>query len=150
MFARAAEDRVRGWILFHCERPIAYLYCPLVRDGILVYLYLGYDPEYQAWSPGTVLHFLVLRKLFQDGRFRMFDFAEGEGGHKEFLSTHHVLCADIYWIRPTLRNRVLLRLHILVEMVNTLAGRLLAALGLKTGLKRLIRRRICPPGTYET
>ena len=43
MVELARRDLVRGFILFHGDNPIAYLYTP-APDGFLVYEYLGYDP----------------------------------------------------------------------------------------------------------
>ena len=97
----------RGYILFHGESPIAYLFCP-AKDDILFYQYVGYDPGYKRWSPGTVLQYMVLERLFDESKFRLLDFTEGEGPHNEFFSTESTLCADIYYFRRTFRNFLLL------------------------------------------
>jgi CelD/BcsL family acetyltransferase involved in cellulose biosynthesis len=135
----AARDLVRGYILFSGTEPIAYLYCPL-RDGVLFYRYLGYDPESRDWSPGTVLQYLVLERLFSEGKFRMFDFTEGEGAHKEFFSTGNTWCADVYFLRRTLRNLLLLRLHSGLRTLSGAAVRVLDRLGVKSRIKKLIRK----------
>lgn len=138
---RAAErDETRGYLLFHEERPVAYLHCP-IHDGVVFYGFLGYDPEYAKWSPGTVLQHLALEQLFQEPDLTMFDFTEGEGAHKSFFSTHGVLCADIYYLKKTLRNRFLVRLHTTLDSLSRAIVRLLDRLGLKERIKRLIRRR---------
>jgi hypothetical protein len=139
MFDLAAGDSVRGYILFSGASPIAYIYCP-VRDGILFYNYLGYDPEFRDWSPGTVLQYLVLERLFSEAKFKMFDFTDGEGPHKEFFSTGNTWCADVYFLRRTMRNLLLLRLH---SGLKTLSGRTVKALerlGVKSRIKKFIRQ----------
>ena len=101
--ARAADDAMRGWILFLDGRPISYLYAP--ADGTtLIYAYLGYDPAHADLSPGTVLQFEAMRQLMNEGRFRLFDFTEGEGQHKRLFSTGEVECLDLLLLRPTLSN----------------------------------------------
>jgi hypothetical protein len=135
----AARDLVRGYILFFGEKPIAYLYCP-VREGILFYQYLGYDPEFRNWSPGTVLQYLVLERLFSEGKFKMFDFTDGEGSHKEFFSTGSTRCADVYFLRPTLRNLLLLRLHSGLRTLSGTTVKTLDRLGVKSRIKRFIRQ----------
>ena len=45
-----------------------------VREGIVDYAYLGYDPDYLHLSVGTVLQWLALDSLFAERRFRFFDF----------------------------------------------------------------------------
>jgi len=138
---RAAErDETRSYLLFREEKPVAYLHCP-IHDGVVFYGYLGFDPEYAKWSPGTVLQHLALEKLFTEADLRMFDFTEGEGAHKSFFSTHSVLCADIYYLERSLRNRCLVRLHTGLDSFSRAMVRLLDRLGLKERIKRLIRRR---------
>ncbi len=100
----AAADRVRAWILFREGVPIAYLYCP-ARGDILIYAYLGHDPAHAALSPGTVLQAAALRASCAEGRFRLFDFTEGEGQHKRQFATGGVPCVDLLLLRPTLANR---------------------------------------------
>jgi CelD/BcsL family acetyltransferase involved in cellulose biosynthesis len=139
MLQAADRDGARAYLLFHEERPVAYLHCP-IHDGVVFYGYLGYDPEYAKWSPGTVLQHLALEKLFTEADLTMFDFTEGEGAHKSFFSTHSVLCADIYYLKRSLRNRCLVRLHTLLDAFSRALVRLLDRLGLKERIKRLIRR----------
>ena len=79
----------RGYVLLHAGRPVAYLFCP-ARDGNLLYEHVGYDPEYQRWSPGSVLQALALESLFGEGGFRTFDFTEGDGDHKRFFANRSV------------------------------------------------------------
>lgn len=140
MLEGAERDETRGYLLFHEEKPVAYLHCP-IHDGVVFYGYLGYDPEYAKWSPGTVLQHLALEQLFQEPDLKMFDFTEGEGAHKSFFSTHGVLCADIYYLQRTLRNRFLVRLHAVLDAFSRATVRLLDRLGLKERIKRLIRRK---------
>ena len=140
MLEAAERDSTRGYLLFHESRPVAYLHCP-IHDGVVFYGHLGYDPEYAKWSPGTVLQHLALEQLFGEPGQRMFDFTEGEGQHKSFFATHSALCADIYYLRRSLRNRCLVRLHAGLDTFSRALVRLLDRLGVKERIKRLIRRR---------
>jgi CelD/BcsL family acetyltransferase involved in cellulose biosynthesis len=135
----AAEDRVRAYLLFHEGRAVAYLYCP-VHDGVLVYEYLGYDPEFAKLSPGTALQYLALEKLFAEGRYRLFDFTQGEGSHKEYFSNGSVFCADIYWFPATLGNRLRVRAHHGLDRFSGRVVALLDRMGLKERVKRWLRR----------
>ena len=91
----AARDQARGYLLFHQGQPVAYTYAP-VEDGAVIYEFTGFDPAYKALSPGTVLQLLVLESLFAEGRFRLFDFTEGDGAHKALFGTHQQPCMDLY------------------------------------------------------
>jgi len=144
----AAEDRVRAFLLFHGEKPVAYLYCPS-SDGVLVYDYLGYDPEYRSLSPGTVLQYHAFDSLFAEGRWRLFDFTQGEGAHKELFATGSTLCADLYYLRPSAGIRVALAAHAALESFSGWVVRTLDRLGLKARIKRFFRAfagRKRPPG----
>jgi CelD/BcsL family acetyltransferase involved in cellulose biosynthesis len=99
----AARDAMRGWILFLEGRPVAYLYAP-AEGPTLIYAYLGYDPEVADLSPGTVLQYEAMRALMEEGRFRLFDFTEGEGQHKRLFSTGEVECVDLLLLKPTPAN----------------------------------------------
>jgi len=134
----ARRDLVRGYLLFHRDRAVAYLCCP-VDDGNMMYEYVGYDPDYGRWSPGAVLLYLVLEQSFSEQRFRTFDFTEGEGQHKEFFASHDQFCADIYYFRRTLRHFALLGIHTSLVGTSRTLVRATASLGIKARLKKFFR-----------
>jgi CelD/BcsL family acetyltransferase involved in cellulose biosynthesis len=139
MAARAARDAVRGYILFLEGDPVAYLYCP-ARDRVLLYQYLGYDPAHANLSPGTVLQCLALEALFAEGDFALFDFTEGEGAHKEFFATGSRPCADVFYLKPSIRNRLAAGSHYALDTGSAMAVRLLTRLGVKSTIKKFVRR----------
>ena len=134
----AREGRVRGYILFDRQRPVSYLYCPIV-DGVLLGQYLGFDPEYAEWSVGMLLQWFALENMFEEGAFKLFDFAEGESEHKRRFSTASVRCADIFFLRASVRNILLARAHLWVSRLPGWGGELLDQLGLKARIKKLMR-----------
>lgn len=139
LVADARRDAVRGYLLLLRNEPIAYLYCPVV-DRVLIYSHLGYDPKHAGLSPGTVLQFLALEALFEEQAFRAFDFTEGEAPHKKLFGTHEVRCADICYFAPGLGSQFWIGTHRGVNTAGALVGRALAAIGLKSLVKRLLRR----------
>jgi len=138
MEALAADDRVRAYVLFDGERPVSYLYCPVVDDS-LIYAYLGYDPEYMRLSVGTVLQWLAVEQLFKEGHFKFFDFTEGESDHKRLFATHDLRCATIVWLKRSFRNKVLIHGHRLSCQLSASLGDTLERLGVKARVKRLLR-----------
>lgn len=140
----AATDQLRAYILFDRGEPVSYLCCPC-HDEVLIYEYLGYDPNYMKLSVGTVLQWLALESLFAERRFQLFDFTEGESDHKRLFATHSVQCANVFFLRSTLRNQLLLRAHMGVASASARLGKLLDLLGLKVRIKKLIRF-----GRFET
>ena len=135
----AAADAVRAYLLLLRGEPIAYLCCP-ASDDILMYMYLGYDPAHADLSPGTVLQYLAFESLFAERRFRAFDFTEGQGEHKRFFGTHETPCVDICFLRATLRTRFWVGLHRGFDALSVGTVRLLDRLGLKSRVKRFLRR----------
>jgi CelD/BcsL family acetyltransferase involved in cellulose biosynthesis len=134
----AALGLARAYILFDDDKPIAYLFCP-VRDGALLYQYLGYDPAYMSWSPGTVLQWHALEAIFSERRFAFFDFTEGQSDHKRFFATGSMRCANVFFLRRNLRNLSLVLGHIGLAATSEGAGALLDRVGMKTRVKKLIR-----------
>jgi CelD/BcsL family acetyltransferase involved in cellulose biosynthesis len=134
----AQQGHVRGFILFHEDKPVSYLYCP-VSNGVLIYAFLGYDPGYMNYSVGTVLQWLALEHLFEERLFRFFDFTEGQSEHKKLFATHSVQCANVFFLRNNLRNKALLYSQRAVDDFSRLAGDTLNQLGLKSKVKKMMR-----------
>lgn len=134
----AAEGRVRAYVLFDGDRPVSYLYCP-VHDGALIYAYLGYDPEYMTLSVGTVLQWFAVRQMFEESLFRYFDFTEGQSDHKRLFATHEMQCANVMFVRRTLRNVLLVRSHRRMGQFSKWLGDSLQRHGIKHWIKRRLR-----------
>jgi CelD/BcsL family acetyltransferase involved in cellulose biosynthesis len=138
ILALADAGNARGYILFLGGRPAAFLLCP-IYGGRVLYEWVGYEPDFASLSAGTVLQYHVLEKLFAEGCFQLFDFTEGEGGHKEFWARGHAQCADIYYFPTSLKNAALVGCHSALFTVSQTAVRTLDRLGWKDGLKRALR-----------
>jgi hypothetical protein len=137
----AGGGRVRGYLLYAEGRPIAYLYAPMYQDtGILLYSHLGYDPDHERLSPGTVLQYLAIEDMFREGNLKVFDFLEGETQQKQLFGRQHALCADVYTLRPTPRVIFLVLLRIGTEALSSAIVRAMDFLGVKRWIKHFIRR----------
>ncbi|HKX31442.1 MAG TPA: GNAT family N-acetyltransferase, partial [Blastocatellia bacterium] len=101
----------------------------------------GYDQQYARWSPGTILDYLSIERLFADHRFRLLDLGEGDYEYKRFFSTASIRCADIYYFRDTFRNLSLLRLHSGWNAMLKMGSQSLEKLHLKARLKRWTKTR---------
>jgi CelD/BcsL family acetyltransferase involved in cellulose biosynthesis len=140
--ARAAEGRARGYLLDGPSgEPMAYLYAQ--RDGQLVYYdYCGYDDAHAKLSPGVVLQLAVLEDLFASHPGHIFDFGEGETRHKETFGTEAMHCADLYFFPKTARGLELFLGQAAMHGISRGAVAVLAKLGVKEKVKRLLRRGI--------
>ena len=133
----AAEDSVRGYVLSLGDEPIAYMHCTAADEGLLCG-YVGYNPKYKALSPGVVLLYVLLERLFSERRFRFLDFGWGGSQHKRLFATRCVPCSDLYYFRRTHRNVAIVKLHSLLESLTTRTAGTLQALGVKSQVKRLL------------
>ena len=97
----------------HKNGPAAYALCMRQGDA-LIYSTIGYDPQYKDLSPGTVLLYLILQRLFAEQRFRIFDFVVvGDYGYKTMFSTGSLDYARVLWFPWSLKNFALVGLHYL-------------------------------------
>ena len=135
---KAASGNVRGYVLFHDQKPISYLLLTAC-DGVLLYDYLGYDPEYSKWSIGTVLHWLALQNIFQEQSFKTLDFTEGEGQQKRQFGTDSVECANILCVKNSVKMNMLIRLHVAMQSISSGIGVAAKKLGLHAKIRKLIR-----------
>lgn len=108
MQGKGARGEAFGWLLFVGGTPIAYLYCPMT-GGDVRYDYVGHDPSWGEWSPGSVLHLEAFRTLFAEPAALRFDFTEGEGQHKRQFATGGTACVDLLLLRESRVNRAVVR-----------------------------------------
>jgi CelD/BcsL family acetyltransferase involved in cellulose biosynthesis len=130
----AARGAVRGYLLMYQGSAISYILCYLHRDTLTVDK-MGFDPQFAHLHPGTVLTYLVLRRLFDEQEFRVFDFGSGYYEYKEFFATGIVPCADILYLRRTVRNLMIVLAHNGLNRVSEGLKRILDLLGLKARVK---------------
>ncbi len=101
-FAREVEldavaGRVRGYVLMSGDQPAAYVFCRIDHD-VIVYKQIGYDERFAQNSPGTVLLYLLLQRLFSAKEFRLLDFDGIEYyAYKELFATRAISCARLFW-----------------------------------------------------
>lgn len=136
----AGERRFVGFILYDGSLPIAYMACP-VHGAAALYEYVGFDPKYQALSPGTVLLVNAMEHLASASQVDWFDFTEGDGEHKRAFATQLTPARDVYYFRCDFRVAVAVLCHVVCSKVSMLLARASEHLGLKRVLKRYLRSR---------
>ena len=136
----AAKDMMRGYILFDKDKPVAYLWCPVI-EGVMYYDYCGYDPEYFKLSPGTVLLFLVQQKAFEDKAIRIFDFTPGEGEYKAKNATDRQECAEVFFFRPGPKALTAIAIHASLRGLTGQVATLLDRFGVKEKIRKFMRAR---------
>jgi len=141
MHRLAEGDSVLGYVLFLGEEPVSYMHCTAEHEGLLSG-YVGYNPKYKALSPGVVLQYLLLERLFSEKRFRFLDFGWGGNQHKRLFATDSVTCADLYYFRKTRRNYAIVKCHSILESTSSGTAAILQTLRVKSQMKELLARFI--------
>lgn len=133
--AEADEGRLRGYILFASEKPVAYALCSLYRRHA-VYQVVGYDPEYRAWSPGTILLLKIIEDLFSHGTWDVLDLGSCADHlqYKKHFATGSQMFGRVFYFR-----RSSLLFPVLPHLVLSKAYRVCRKVGLKLGLRPGIR-----------
>jgi CelD/BcsL family acetyltransferase involved in cellulose biosynthesis len=133
----AERGLAHGYVLFHEGKPVAYVFCR-VHCEQLIYTHIGYDQKYAKLSPGTVLLYLILERLFAEQQFERLDFGEGTLGYKAFFSTHSIRCVRVIYLRRTLRNFVIAAANCGFATASITLGKIMRLVGLKQKIKRLL------------
>jgi len=136
----AADDRLRGYVLFYCNEPIAFALCEATGD-VLLYKMVGHSPEHRDFSPGTVLLFHIIERFFGAHQFRYLDFGEGEGFYKQFFSNLELPCARVYYFKRTFRLVAVVGAHRLWNLALETATRFPGVPRLVQKLRQSLRRQ---------
>ena len=127
--------------LLECDGvPTAFMLGYLYR-GTYYYVDVGFDPDWEKWSVGTVLHMDVLRDLIEGpDEVRAFDFSSGTGVHKKRFGNVSRLETSYALLPASVRSRALIAAHRGTDRLSAGAARALDAIGVKGLVKRWIRR----------
>ncbi|MFT6260408.1 MAG: hypothetical protein ACJAYK_001809 [Crocinitomicaceae bacterium] len=140
LFSMADKNLFRGYILYAEDTPIAYNLCPIYGQGIMLYDYTGYDPEYSRYSAGTVLQYKIIEDCFNDSIINTYDLCTGEGKHKEFFATGFKTCCDAFYFPASAFYISSVYLKCIIEYVARRIISSLDNLGVKARIKKFIRR----------
>jgi hypothetical protein len=114
LFEEAEKRQVCGFVLMLNNRPISYVFCR-ISASIITYTIPGYDPDFVKLSPGTVLIYKILEKLFEERRFKVFDFGGQAWDYKAFFATGSIDYLKVIWFPVTAKNLILVATHHLVQ-----------------------------------
>ena len=135
----ARQGWARCYLLWCDQTPVAFMLCQ--QDESTCYqMDVGFDPEWSQYSVGTVLQLLVLQDLFAFKQPQVFDFGRGAGEHKRFFGNTCYLDADLYLLRRRLYPLLACGVNAAVAGASSAADGVLKRMGLKRGMKKLIRR----------
>ncbi|HEU5399946.1 MAG TPA: GNAT family N-acetyltransferase [Terriglobales bacterium] len=122
--ADAAAGAVRGYVLYSDGVSAAYAFCR-VQDPVIYYTHIGYDPRFSEYSPGTVLLFMLIERLFGEHRYMYLDFLGGAyWQYKQVFSTVHLPSATLFYFPPSPKNILVIMVHLAVRKLEAGMARL--------------------------
>lgn len=148
-FFRELAERgfLRSYVLRCGERPIAFVVGFQYR-GVFHYDETGYDQDFAALGPGTVLNYHMLEDLFAHSAPRLLDFGHGENLYKKALGTDaHTVCSA--YLVPRNRWRPVLAAQQLLNRGYRAGHASLTRLGWAAAVRRALKRKT-PVAAGET
>ena len=138
--ALAQRGWTRSFLLTLRGEPAAFMIGYQFRETYY-YIDVGFDPDWQTHSVGTVMHLEVLRHLLEtDPRPVLFDFSTGTGVHKERFGTVTRTEANYLLFPRGLRGQILAWAYRSTDCLSDALVGLADRLGLKAALKKAVRR----------
>lgn len=139
--ALARLNSVRGYLLFAGSRPVSYVFGPVLDNRIFLYDFVGYDPAFARLSPGIVLQYYIIRRMFQEQRLEIYDLCVGEGEHKRIFANACKTCGDIMFLNASPKYLTAVAIDFLLQTTSRYTVALLDQLHLKSTVKKKIRSR---------
>jgi hypothetical protein len=128
---------LRCYLLMCKDQPCAFV--TGYQYGSRYYLDdMGFDPEWRAYSVGSVLQLAIIEDLFSFNKPEVYDLGE-YGPHKEEFSTDTCLQGKLMLFRPGAYSALVRSAHWSCRACTGMASAVLSRLGLKRRLKKLIR-----------
>ena len=101
---------LRSFLLLAGESAAAFAFC-FQGEGVLVYEQIGYDPAFAKYSPGTILLYRLLDRLYETDTPECVDFGEGEAEYKSLLADEVTSVDGLMVLRRSYGMALLLALH---------------------------------------
>ena len=147
LYCKCRHGWLRGYVLYLAARPVAF-WIGDINEGIFHSDFLGYDPAFGEYSPGSYLVLNVMETFCGGSEgVTAVDFGPGAGQYKQMLSTRSWSESPLYIFRPSLKGYCLCAARTLAGGIDGGVKRALARTGLLARTKKLWRTRVTPGPT---
>jgi hypothetical protein len=143
----AKKGWLRAYVLYVGDKPCAF-WIGTLYEGTFYSNFMGYDPSYEKYSPGTFLLMRVMENLCID-KVGSIDFGHGDASYKERFGNCDWQEGPIHIFAPTLMG---LRLRILrmTAIFDQFMKRTLERTKLLPKIKKIWRGHMMPRHDYES
>ena len=132
-----ARGRYLGYALYLQDKPAAF-WLGSFLDSVFYSDYLGFDPAFSEYSPGTYLQTKVLEDLLVRRAVKI-DFGPGDARYKAQLGTTCNQEVTMYVFPPTFDGAALNLLRILTTLGNRAGKAVVGGLGVLPRIKKAFR-----------
>ena len=130
----------RCYLLTVDQKPLSWR-IGLVSDGTFCSHHVGYDPDFEDWHPGVLMHLYSVRHMAEVARdVCVLDLLYGDNDFKRRASNGSRDEQNLYLFPRTPRGALTYASLALCNSVSGTIGRLLERAGLKARLKAFLRR----------
>jgi len=131
MMSLAARGLLRCYILFSGDEACAFS-TAYQRRGIINCHELGFDQRLSPFSPGKVLIYLMIEDVHADPDVTLLNFGMGDAEYKRKLS--NIETAECSWLimRRSIRNRIIVKSHAMLDGTVELAKKIVRRNGKTT------------------
>jgi hypothetical protein len=136
----ADKGWLRGYVLYVGDNPCAF-WIGCVYNGVFLSEYLGHEPTYAKYSPGTYLLVQVMESLCRDG-VKQIDLGIGETLYKQRFGNLKWEVTALYLFAPTLKGQQVKALRASAALVSQAANKLLGRTTIIARLKKAWRRHL--------
>lgn len=134
----------RGWLriylLYIGGRPCAF-WIGTLYEGSFCSDYLGFDPQFDEYSPGTYLLTIMIEDFCNTG-VKEIDFGPGDGRYKERFGNRNLTESSVYIFAPSLKGYLLNVLRTATGLIDDGLRRILIRTSLFAKMKKLWRIRL--------
>lgn len=130
----------RCYLLTVDQKPVAWR-IGLVSGGVFCSHHVGYDPDFEDWHPGVLMHLYSVRHMAEvSGDAQLMDLLYGDNDFKRRASNRSRDEQNYYLFPRTFRGALTYVCLAVCNAVSGTVGRLLERAGLKAKLKAALRR----------
>lgn len=102
---------------------------------------IGYDADWRALQPGTVLNLLAIEDMFKGNPPDTLDFGYGENDYKRILGNTECQAALASLVADGSKASIVLAAQRMLNEIYSTIRRIIIALGLDKAIRRLLKRR---------
>ena len=138
----------RAYVMYLDQKPCAYM-MGMKYGHIFIPQATGYDPDYNYYSPGTLIIMKMFKLLFEEGDIQAVDFGFGDAFYKHNFCNDNWQETSVNIYAPTLKGALLNTTKSLLGIISILTQYVLTKFNLTDKIKKLWRNKLAGHKTHS-